>query len=184
MSKDFGASSGSHAAHEAPTGLRPSGFDPARVRLRAGDAYVYASVVRSGKEADGSCRVRFDEYTLRSVRKGEAFLTEKNEWTWVKSGFGTRATYGWATSIPGCYRRSFIVGEGAGAGYCRSKSGAARSAVRRLERHRKYWLGKCSESVASIDEEIACLKRWIARARERIAQPTPPPSPPDTNRNG
>ena len=34
--KNDGASPGSHAAHEAPEGLRPAGFDPARVIERLG----------------------------------------------------------------------------------------------------------------------------------------------------
>ncbi len=44
MTVDSGALSGSHASHEARSGLRPPGFDPARIERKL-DALIAISVL-------------------------------------------------------------------------------------------------------------------------------------------
>lgn len=140
--------------------------------MRRGDVCYHASVQRSGRDEDGACRVQIEQYVVRSIRKGVVFATRKTDLTWVRHGVGRAATWGWARSIPAYYRHSFRQ-EDQRSALARSESGAVRSAIQQRVRIRPYWMREDVTSVQGIDDEVACLKRWLARRQPPPKRITP-----------
>jgi hypothetical protein len=75
-------------------------------------------------------KVSIDTCVLRTLRGRYGYLITKNEFTWVKTGHGTRATWGWSKKLDPFWRTRFRIEEGIPRLYARSKSQAVRVALR------------------------------------------------------
>lgn len=92
--------------------------------LVPGTVYFYAwACPEAGK-------VEIAPSVLRTIRGRHGYLIERNEWTWVKTGHGARATWGWADRVDPLWRTRFRIEEGVPERYARSKSQAVRVALR------------------------------------------------------
>lgn len=121
--------------------------------MRPGDVYYSAT-------ADDDGKVSIDTWVLRTLRGKHGYLTLKIDGTtWMKSGFGARATWGWASSIPRWCRTKFRLEKGVPAEYARSTSQAVRIELRRLEQYGGPLYDDESEWLA---KGIPALKRRLA----------------------
>lgn len=95
--------------------------------LKVDSVYYDAWVDDDGKVIINTC-------ILRTIRGKYGYLVVKNRWTWVKEGFGDRATWGWAKRIDEVYRTRFRLSEGLPEEYARSPSQAIRARLRKIKR--------------------------------------------------
>lgn len=132
--------------------------------MKTGGLYYRAGVCDEGK-------VYVDECILRTIRGRYGYLVLKNEFTWVKTGFGKRATWDWAKSIHPLDRTRFRIADGVPKRYTRSKAQAIRVALWEakldMERYRDD-----PECVAEQTRDITALERRlkveIGRSRREI----------------
>ncbi len=73
---------------------------PKAMRFKVGQALYRCSIDDDGK-------VELTTWIIRSIRKGRAFATEKNEWTWKKLS-KKNGDWGWAKTIPSWLKQSFV----------------------------------------------------------------------------
>jgi hypothetical protein len=129
--------------------------------VKIGGVYYQAWVV------EGS--VEIDTCILRTIRGPHGYLVAQNEFTWVKSGFGKRATWNWAKRVDPLYRTRFRIETGVPVEFARSKTQALRVKIRKMERAAKDYPETDPEIIAEDARDLAALERRLKHEIRKAA---------------
>lgn len=106
-------------------------------------------------------KVEVDEYGCRSVRKGRAYLTLKESWTWGKRS-KKNGDFGWLDPVPAWCRNRVLEGSPGADMFRPTKRGALMAALAAERRTRARY--KDAETRACCDLAIAALSARLKRA--------------------
>lgn len=131
--------------------------------LKIGAVYYNAWVDDDGK-------VEIDTAILRTIRGKYGYLVVKNRWTWVKTGFGQNATWGWAGTIDPLYREKFRLDSGIPEVFARSPSQAVRARLRWIKRTNAEYPETDPDMIAYDEMSIAALERRLKHEMRKKAR--------------
>ena len=96
--------------------------------IKSGDVFLEVSA------CDGDGKIEWDEWVVRSIRKGRIFVTMKTSFTWGKKS-KKHGDFGWLDPIEALWRRSWRVGEEPYGQLATTRMGAIKKAIE----HQKKW---------------------------------------------